>query len=324
MPSPNLSELVTTTLRERAPDVADNVSDSNALLRRLKKKGNIWMVDGGRNITMPLEYAEGTFTRYAGYEQIDITPADVLSAAEYEWKQAAVSISMSGLEKIQNAGKNQVINWLTARVSNAEKTMANNISADIYSDGTGSSGKQIGGLALLVSNTPTSGTVGAINAANFSFWQNVEYSDVSDFGATATSTNMQSYMNRAWVQVVRGQDQPDLVVADNNYYLNYLGSLSANQRFTGDPSLAEAGFHSIKFMKADVLLDGGQGGDMATNRMYMLNTDYLKFVTHTDRNFVTLDDDRFSTNQDAFVRLMGWAGNLVCSNRSLQAVLRNA
>lgn len=324
MPSPNLSELVTTTLRERAPDVADNVSDNTALLKRLKKKGNIWLVDGGRNITMPLEYAEGTFTRYSGYEQIDITPADVLSAAEYEWKQAAVSISMSGLEKIQNAGKNQVINWLTARVSNAEKTMSNNISSDIYSDGTASGGKQIGGLALIVANANTTGTVGGINAANFSFWQNAEYSDGTDFGATATSTNMQAFMNRGWIQVVRNSEKPDLVVADNNYYLNYLESLTANQRFTGDPSSAQSGFQSLKYMTADVVLDGGQGGDMSANRMYFLNTDYLKFVTHTDRNFVTLDDDRFSTNQDAFVRLMGWAGNLVCSNRSLQLVLRNA
>lgn len=324
MPSPNLSELVTTTLRERADDIADNVSENNALLKRLKKKGNIWMVDGGRVITMPLEYAEnGTFMYYSGYEALNITPSDVISAAEYEWKQWAISISMSGLEKLQNSGKNQVINWLTARVGNAEKTLMNNLGTDVYSDGTGTSGKQIGGLQLLVSNTPTSGTVGGINSANFSFWQNLEWSDGTDFGASATSTNMDRFMNSAWVQLVRGNDKVDLIPCDNQYYRNYLESLTPNQRFTS-PELAEVGFHALKYQSADVVLDGGVGSAAPTRTMYMLNTDYIRMVMHSDRNNVPIGDDRFSTNQDAFVRLLGGMGNLVCSNRRQQAVLRNA
>lgn len=324
MPSPNLSELVTTTLRERADDLADNISENNALLKRLKKKGNIWLVDGGRNITMPLEYAENsTFMYYDGYEQLNITPSDVISAAEYEWKQAAVSISMSGKEKLMNAGKNQVINWLTTRVSNAEKTMMNNIGTDIYSDGTGTSGKQIGGLQLLVANANTTGTVGGINAANFAFWQNTEISDATDFGATASTSNMGAFMNSTWVLQCRGNEKPDLIVCDNAYYRLYLESLTPNQRFTTAES-AELGFHALKYQTADVVLDGGIGSAAPTRTMYMLNTDYLRFVSHSDRNFVPIGDDRFSTNQDAFVKLIGWMGNLVCSNRRLQAVLRNA
>jgi hypothetical protein len=40
MASPNLSEIVTTTLRNRSGKLADNVTKSRALLDRLKKKGN--------------------------------------------------------------------------------------------------------------------------------------------------------------------------------------------------------------------------------------------------------------------------------------------
>lgn len=60
MASPNLSELITTTLRHRSGELADNVSNGNALLMRLSEKGNIRPVSGGRTIVEELEYAENS------------------------------------------------------------------------------------------------------------------------------------------------------------------------------------------------------------------------------------------------------------------------
>ena len=66
MADPNLSELVTTTLRDRQGELADNVSKSNALLSVLSRKGNIDLVSGGRTIVRELEYAENsTFMYYS-------------------------------------------------------------------------------------------------------------------------------------------------------------------------------------------------------------------------------------------------------------------
>lgn len=323
MPSPNLSELVTTTLRNRSGKTADNVSDNNALLMRLKKKENIKPFSGGRTIVQELEYAEnGTYTRYAGYEPLNISPSDIFSAAEFEIKQAAVAVSISGLEELQNAGKEQIIDLLEGRIKNAERTMMNNLSADVYSDGTASSSKQIGGLQLLVADTATSGTVGGIDRATWTFWRNVVFDASSDGGAAATSANIQSYMNRLWVQLCRGADKPDLIVADNNYWRLYLESLQAIQRITDDSKSASAGFPSLKYMTADVVLDGGQGGDAPTDHMYMLNTNYLYYRPHSKRNMVPLNPDRFAVNQDAMVKLIAWAGNMTCSNCSLQGVLK--
>lgn len=83
MASPNLSEIITTTLRNRTGKLADNVSKNNALLTRLRSKGNVKPVDGGRTIVQELEYAENaTFRRYSGYETLNISPSDVFTAAE--------------------------------------------------------------------------------------------------------------------------------------------------------------------------------------------------------------------------------------------------
>lgn len=322
-PSSTLTEIVTTTLRNRTGKLADNVSKNNALLMRLKKKGKVKPVSGGRTIVQELEYAEnGTFKRYSGYESLNISPSDVFTGAEFNYAQAAVAISISGLEMLQNSGEDAIIDLLESRIENAEKTLTNNIALDCYSDGTADGGRQIGGTALLVSSTPSSGTVGGIDASTSigSFWRNIAFSSVTNGGSAATSANIQSYMNRVYLQLIRGTDRPDLIVADNNYFRLYLESLQSIQRVSNS-EMADAGFQTIKYMNSDVVLDGGFGGGSTTNQMLFLNTDYIFLRPHADRNFVPIGDDRFAVNQDAMVKLIGFAGNMTVSNRRLQGIL---
>ncbi|MFM2126167.1 MAG: hypothetical protein RL328_2618, partial [Acidobacteriota bacterium] len=90
MASPNLSEIVTTTLRNRTGKLADNVTKQTALLDRLRRRGNVMYADGGSVILQEMQYAENsTYFRYSGYETVNISPSDVLTAAEYGWKQAS-------------------------------------------------------------------------------------------------------------------------------------------------------------------------------------------------------------------------------------------
>lgn len=322
IPNSTLTEIVTTTLRNRTGELADNVTKNNALLMRLRKKGKIRPVSGGRTIVQELEYAEnGTFKRYSGYEALNISPSDVFTGAEFNYAQAAVAISISGLEMIQNSGEDAIIDLLESRIENASKTLVNNIALDCYSDGTADGGRQIGGLAALVATTNTN-TVGGIDASTTigTFWRNTAFSSATNGGAAATSANITSYMNRVWVQQVRGADRPDLIVADNNYFRAYWESLQSIQRISSN-EMADAGFTTLQYMNSDVVLDGGMGGGQATNTMHFLNTDYIYFRPHSERNFEPIGEDRFAVNQDAMVKLIGFAGNMTVSNRRLQAVL---
>lgn len=324
MASPNLSEIITTTLRNRTGKLADNVTKNTALLARLRQRGNVKPFSGGRTIVQELEYAEnGTYARYSGYDLLNITPQDVISAAEYDIKQASVAVTISGLERLQNAAEEQVIDLLESRISNAEKSFVNNLSTDCYSDGTADGSKQIGGMQLLVADTPTTGTVGGISRVNFSFWRNITFDATTDGGAAASTTNMGSYMNRVWVQLVRNTDKPDLIVADNTYWRKYLESLQAIQRITQSTDGA-AGFSSLKYMTADVVLDGGFGGAAPANHMYFLNTSYIFFRPHRERNVVVEDGDgRVPVNQDAIIKMLFFAGNMTLSNASLQGILKD-
>ena len=320
-PSSTIPEIVTTTLRNRTGKLADNVTKNNALLYRLRARGRIKPVTGGRTIVQELNYQENaTYKRYSGYETLNISPSDVFTGAEYNYAQAAVAVSISGLEMLQNSGEEAIIDLLDSRIENAEQTLTNNIAIDAYSNGTADGGRQIGGLQLLISTTPTSGIVGGIDPSVWSFWRNVFFSGVTNGGQAVSTATIQTYMNRVYLQLVRGADAPDLIVADNNYYRFYLESMQAIQRVQDD-ELAELGFQTLKYMNCDVVLDGGFGGGAPTSSMFFLNTKYLFFRPHADRNFAPLGDERFAVNQDAMVKLIGFAGNLTTSNRFLQGLL---
>ena len=321
MASPNLTEIVTTTLRRRSKMLADNVSQHNALLSRLRSKGNISLVPGGRTIVEELEYAENaTFQYYSGYEVLDVSPSDVFTAAEFNWKQAAVNVTASGLEtRIQNAGPEQVINLLDSRIKNAERTMANNISEGVYSDGTGSGGKQIGGLQSIISDAGTA-TVGGIDASTFSFWANQTSGDVD--AISVSSDALVTEMKNMWLETCRGNDKVDLIVTEQNLYKNFWDSLTDIQRISGSDQ-GVAGFNSLKFVTADVVMDGGpaiHNSGIPDSHMYFINSDYLHFRVHSDTNFVPFEQ-KAPVNQDALVVPILFAGNLTCSNRSLQGVI---
>ena len=314
MANNNYDDIFTTTLEKRSKKLADNVSKNNALLSRLSAKGKIRTIDGGSKILEELEYGEGDLVWYGGYDQINYSPKQLFTSAEYALKLCAVPVAISGEDKLKNSGKEQMINLFEKRIENAEKTMKNKLSAALYGDGTGSSGKEIGGLRLLVADAPETGVVGGIDRAANEFWRN------QSVAAAVTSENILAKMDEIYLKCCRGTDKPDLIVADNVMYSAYEQALQPNQRFT-DPKMAEAGFTSLKFKGADVVFDGGQGGACPAKHMYFLNTDYIYLRPHKDRNMTVIGGDRMAINQDALYRIIGWAGNLTMSNAALQGVL---
>lgn len=323
MAFPNVSDLVATTIESRNKEVADNVTNGNAVLAYIKKSGNVKSVTGGSTILEELSFAQnGNAGWYSGYDTLPTAAQDVISAAQYSIKQAAATVSISGLEMLQNSGKQAFIDLLDSRMQVAEDTLRNLIVQGIYSDGTGAAGKQITGLKAAVPLANNAGVYGSIDRATWNFWRNKKFKAAVDGTGVVDASNIQGYMNALYAQLVRGTDAPNLIIMDTAYWGHYVASLQALQRFAS-PETGALGFQSLKFMGADVIFDNTATG-MSANTAYFLNTKYLKFRPHADRNFVALDPSaRYSTNQDSKTQIMGWAGNLTCSNASLQGVLQD-
>lgn len=320
MAFPNISDIVATTIMSRTKKIADNVTDNNVLLKKLSLKGKIKPFSGGNKILQELSFAENSNSGwYSGYDLLPVGVSDVLSAAEFDIKQAAVPVVISGLEMLQNSGREKMIDLLEARMSVAESTLSNLICEGLYSDGTANGGKEITGLDLAVPVDPTTGTYGGIDRATWTFWRSV-----ASTGTVLTAANIQQQMNSVWAQLVRGKDMPDLIVMDNTAWEIYVASLQSQQRFQ-QAEVGDLGFPTLKYQGTDVCLDGGIGGNASAGTIYFLNCDYLHYRPHRNRNMVPLSPNkRYATNQDAEVQTLAWAGNLTSSGSRYQGRLISA
>lgn len=317
MPAPNTnySEIMTTTIDKYSKTLADNVSENVVLLKYLKENGNSQPVSGGVKMLENLMYSEtGTFSWYSGYEQLAVDASDVLTTAQFDWKQANVNVTMSGLEEMQNNGPEAMHNLIKARIKVAEATLQNNIGEALFYSNTEQGGKAIGGLQHLVADLPTSGTVGGIDRQTNTWWRN-QYYDFSTEGVTASSSTIQHAMNLMNLRTERGTDKIDLIVAGETYFSYYEESLQAQQRFM-DTRKAVGGFSGYKYKDATVFYDP----NCSATRMYLLNSKYFHFRPHANRNFVVLKD-KVAVNQDATVTPLYWAGNCTMSNAARHAVI---
>ena len=324
MPSPNsvFTELASTTFRKHKREVADNLSNRNALLKYMKKRGNYRTEDGGLTIVTPLEYAaNSTYQRYSDWDVLNIQASDVITSAEYQWRQIAINVVSSGRELRINSGESRIINLVKAKMKNAIHTYNNNFSSDVYSNG--SLANQINGLQALIADAGT-GTVGGINSTTYSFWQNSVQSAAAPIqgGSAVTvgpTTIEGSMMLPLWLQLDRGpDDQPDLIVMDNIYYSYYEASQVSLKRYASS-EMASGGFVGLKYKNADVLFDGGSG--IPASHGYFINTRYMELVAHRDADLDVMDEIR-PVNQDGAVVAILWMGNLTLSNRYRQGVMK--
>jgi hypothetical protein len=317
-PSTTFTEMVSTTLRNHSSEVVDNITDNNALLRYMKSHGNIKTENGGYEIVFPIEYAEnGTYQRYAGYDLLNVNSSDVITSVKYDWMQVAIHVTASGRELMMNNGKEAMIKLVKARIKNAKNTASNQMSIDLYSDG--SLTNQIGGLAATIGTAGT-GTVGGINSSTYSIWQN-QYYEIPGSGAWSKS-NIKGYMNVLWLRQVRGEDKANLILSSHDLYSAYEESLQDLQRYSSADAAA-AGFEALKYKTADVIFDDNSNFGTTAEKMYFLNTKYLYLVQHSEAQW-TQEDEKKPTNQHAVVVPMYWMGNLVCTNRAQQGILLDA
>jgi hypothetical protein len=312
------TEMVTTTLRNHATDVVDNITGNNALLRFMKKRGNIKTKSGGYEIAKPISYAENsTYQRFSGLDTLNVNQSEVLSAAKFDWQQAAIHVVASGRELRMNNSKEAMIDLVDARIDAAKATAANNLSIDLYSDGA--LPNQIGGLSLLI-QTNGQGTVGGINSTTYTNWRN-QFREIAGTN-TWTKSTIKGEMNALWLNCVFGQEMPDLLLSSHDFYAAYEESLQDNQRYT-DASMAAAGFETLKYKSASVVFDTNTNFGTTAERMYFINTKNLYLIQHSEAQW-TQDDEKKPINQDGVVIPMYWMGNLITDSRRRQGILIDA
>jgi len=231
----------------------DNIFESHALFHFLGKDGFKEEADGGRLIEHSLEFViNTTFKSYSELETLDSTRVTVFDAARYEWKINAGTVVYSELERLRAQANSGKFDLIAEKLENGRDSHIDAMNNQLWSDGTGNDSKDIGGMQLLVSTTPTTGTAGQINRATFSFWRNQQTSGAK----TSTAfDNLRASMRSIYNLCSRGgiEDTPMAWATTRTVFEGYEGLLVANERFA-DKSKGEGAF------KNDVLLFKGAKG----------------------------------------------------------------
>lgn len=309
MAEPTVTQLVATTLNNYHKEFADNVANSNAVTALLKKGDRIRTVDGGKQISCPLTYAEETFAWYTGTDLLSRAVKETISEADYAPANAVASVTLSGPDLAKNRGRERILNLLEGKIDNAQVTMNNNITKAVYSDGT--LAKSFAGLKAFITDNGT-GIVGGIDAGTWAFWKNQFQSIVRATGLQYPA--VKAGMNALWMKLIRGTEKPDLVLADAELYSTYESGLQENQRYA-DATLGALGFETLKYKTAAMVFDGAATGLVGG---YMVNTKYMKLEVYEGRNFEALDLPDQSPDMDAVTRHLAFMGCLTLSNRAMQ------
>jgi hypothetical protein len=301
----NFDNLLTTTLANYRSTLTDNVFTARPLTYKLMEGGRIRMLNGGTKIVEPLIYGQNsTVGSYSGYETLALTPQEGISAAEFEWKQYAASIAISGIEEAKNNGEQEIINLLEAKIMQAEESMRESFNQMFFADGTGNSSKDWNGLGNLVE---AGNTVGGINSGTYTWWASKE----ENTSAALTLAQMSSLYNSVSV----GNDHPDLLLTTQTLFEKYEALLQPNLRYT-DTKTADAGFQNLLFKAAPVMYDV----HCTAGVFYMLNSKYLTLVGHSGKWF---SQTSFISPEDVDARyaLIMCYGNLTVRNRAKQGKL---
>ena len=323
--NPSFDALVSTTIKNYRPKLIENLMTHEAFFWLLREKGMVVEEDGSRGIVQPLLYGENdTVKSYSGWDLLDITPQEGISAAEYDWKFLATSITINGEEEFRNSGsKTRVIELLKTKVKQAELSLQLKLNEMLFSDGQGNAGKDIMGLGGAVEEGSSWGTYGGINRTTHAFWRN-QWIDGSgaaygsgDFDASVDVTfGGLIAMRKMFNNVSIGKVRPDVILTTQDIVEQYEAIVEGDKLRVTSNALADAGFRSVEFKGVPMVYDS----DCPAGYIYFLNAEFMKFVVGKGRNFKSTDFMR-PQNQDAKSSLILLAANLVSSKSDVQGVI---
>ena len=309
----NFDEILSTTLKNYIPKLTDNIFSARPLFYALTNGQTIRRISGGSKIVVPLIYGTNSMAgSYAGTDTISTTAQTGISAAEYDWKQYAATVTINGMEEAKNNGEAQIIDILEGKIFQTQETIIENMNTMFFGDGQGNSQKDMNGLNNLVGTGMTIGGIDATDSDN-SWWRSTLRNGPADAGAGVLTVAAMATMYNS---VSVGNDQPTIIITDQDEYEAYEALLDGQIRYT-DTDMADGGFQNLLFKGAPITFDSDSNLD---GKMFFLNTKYLQLVAHSDVWFKPTPFVR-PTNQDAVFSQLLCYGELTVSNRARQGMI---
>jgi hypothetical protein len=315
-------QVLSMALEERSASYQDLVSNNNALLAVLRRKG-MWKSYSGPRIRETLQVGKQVAQWYSGFDELLNPAIDLFNDAYYDPKMVVVPVILSMQEILNNEGDNQLMDVYDSYIDAAERSLEDTMDAALYGDGTANGGKQLTGLATAVPIVANTGVYGGIDRATAVIWQTKTYDAQTVNPAIGTQVNkdtIRPLISSIMTKQSRGRDYADLIIMSPEHYAAYDAATIAIQRQTNETSLGKLGFSALEYIgggkRAEIVLDGGIGSNMPANTSFGLNTDSFRLRYHPQRNFdkVFDGDGQMPIDKDAIAQFIGWMGELTMTN----------
>lgn len=316
-----LDTLYSTTWQLMRSEIVDNIFLATPFWFWLSSKQRIRRESGGRWIGIQTMYAKNSTVGSIGQGgTIDISPQQIGTTAQFNWKWVAGSIIRLYAEDHINKGQQQIMSMIQAKTKNLELSLIDILETQSLGDGSGNGGLDILGIQSIVKSDPTTnpastvGNIGGIDAATNSWWRNKQrtYSVTGmPTGDVGIVFNMRTLYNTCSV----GNDHPTLALTDQTHYEVYEGSLTNILRII-DKDFGDVGFEALRY-KGTALT---YSPSAVAGELRFLNERYLEFVIEESADF-NMTDWKPIPNQLDRVAQVVVQGNLTTSNRRMHGVL---
>lgn len=266
-----LATVLNSTLQKSRRKLIMASMRSNALMAWAFASDRVEYEDGGYQITNPLTVGRNpNVASYEYYDQLPIQQTNEFTTLAYYWSRVAGTVIISDQEEDENRGESMIFKLLKAKMDVLEESIKEQFSSWLYAAGGGTDPL---GLASLIPDDPTSGSLGGLSRSAESQWRTSSYA----FAGALNSSNIEEAFDDVLLDLTLKNDKPDLILVGRNIYRLYRAAVRAKVTFAlsetnNGKRMMDLGFTGISHQGIPILYDE----DCPVNKAYFINSKYLR------------------------------------------------
>lgn len=245
---------------------------ANALMAWMFQSNRIEIEDGGYNITNPLVTGRNpNIATFSYYEQLPVAQTDEFDKIEYTYSRIGATVIVSGQEEDEARGEAAIVKIVKAKMDVLELSIKEKFSEYLYGAGAGDDPL---GLAALIPDDPTVGSLGGLSRATETQWRTSAY----DFNGALDATNIEEAFDDILMDLTqKAGDGPDLILCGRNIYRTYRAAvrdkivINLSESNSGK-KMMDLGFKGVSHQGVTMLYDE----DCPVNKAYFINSTYLR------------------------------------------------
>ena len=276
--------LATAILENHGKEIGNAAINKNFALAYMKKKGKVMEV-GGLDFAEPVLMSENSNIDWRN--KFSEIPADNQAPIrEFKFDPVVLSgtVVVNKLHELMNTGKHQIRKMLTDLKLQAETTVSNKLNSAWWT-ASPTANIQPESIRSIVSDTPTTGTLGGVTRSGNTWAQNkVSATTISDAGSEAGIAALTTFR----IKLGGSADvTPDFALTTATVYSSLVAFMDSLRRVRSDEQMTKLGFENFFFGPALLGYDGDGGtGECPASHFYWLNSKHLFYKILEGGNMV--------------------------------------